>query len=139
MYFFFRNTSCNNCVFSETPSPCFIGVQEFPKLRFHLYFSLSFCNIFPLSRFLFPEKISCFFYKKTIDIHLKTALCFISNFPLSLVKQRRSHLCSNPNYGRATTSTEPLLILMAAGFHATTPNIPLTYMMRNGKTPEPQS
>ena len=70
----------------------------------------------------------------SLVIPVKTALCFISNFPLSHIKQRRTHLCSNSIYGRATTGTEPLLILMAAGFHATILNIPLASMIKNARS-----
>ena len=69
----------------------------------------------------------------SLTIPVKTALCFISNFPLSHIKQRRTHLCSNPNYGRATTSIEPLLIHTAAGFPEMNRNISSAFMIRNAR------
>lgn len=59
--------------------------------------------------------------------------CFTSNFPLSHLKQRRAHLCSNLIHGNPTTKTEPLFLFSNAGCHATTPNIPSASKIRNGR------
>lgn len=46
---------------------------------------------------------------------------------------KEAYLCSNPNYGKATTSIEPLLILWGAGFPATIPVISLMLTVRSAK------
>ena len=38
--------------------------------------------------------------------HYSTMAFSVSKIPLSHIKQRRAHLCSNPIYGRATMSLE---------------------------------
>ena len=46
---------------------------------------------------------------------------------------KEAYLCSNPNYGKATTSIEPLLLLWGAGFPATIPVISLMFTVRSAK------
>ncbi len=50
-------------VFSETRNPYFSRLPQFPKSRFHLYFSLLFCNIFPLLSPCFLKNYLDFFQK----------------------------------------------------------------------------
>ena len=111
---------------------------QVPQILLSPLFSVTFTHFIILFFLIFPIKLS----KNTLTFHknvpsfslimpAKTTLCFISVFSISNRKQRRTHLCLNPNYGRAIPSIKPWLLSMDADCHATNQNILLLLTKKN--------